>query len=160
MNKKTLAVSKAALTAALYVTLACLANSLGLASGAVQLRLSEALCVFPVFGFSFVPGVTVGCLIFNLLFSGNILDIIFGTLATFIGALCALAFKNHKYLAFIPTVISNTVIIPFVIAYGFMDGNLSTYPIVALGIFVGEFLSCGVIGNFLLKLIEKYKLSL
>ena len=72
----------AAIIAALYVALSMVSGALGLASGAIQIRISEALCVLPFFTTAAIPGVTVGCFIYNLIASGNILDIIFGTLLT------------------------------------------------------------------------------
>lgn len=156
MKSKTLFLTRAAVIAALYVALTCLSDALGLAKGAIQLRISEALCVLPAVSFSAVPGVTIGCLIFNFFFSGNILDIIFGTLATFIGAFFASFFKKYKYLAFIPTVVSNMVIIPFVIAFGTTDGNPASIPPMMLTIGIGEILSCAVLGCILLKALEKH----
>ena len=157
MKSKTLFLTRAAVIAALYVALTCLSDLLGLAKGAVQIRISEALCVLPAISFCAVPGVTVGCLIFNFFFSGNILDIIFGTLATLIGSLFATLLKKHKYLSFIPTVVSNTVIIPFVIALGTTDGNLASVPFMMLTIAVGELISCALLGSLLLKALEKHR---
>ena len=79
----------AATIAALYVALTLISGALGLASGAIQIRISEALCVLPVFTPAAIPGVTIGCLIYNIIGSGNILDVVFGTLATLIGAIGA-----------------------------------------------------------------------
>ncbi len=160
MKSKTLFLTRAAAIAALYVALTCLSDVLGLAKGAVQLRISEALCVLPAFSFSAVPGVTIGCLIFNFFFSGNILDIIFGTLATFIGAVLASLFKKYKYLAFIPTVVSNMVIIPFVIALGTTDGNLASVPFMMLTVGLGELISCGVLGCLLIRALKKHQRTL
>ncbi len=158
MKKKTLFVTYAAFIAAFYVVLGVLSRTLGLDSGAVQLRLSEALCVLPAIMPSAIWGVSIGCLIFNILFTGSTLDIIFGTLATFIGAILASLFKKNKYLAFIPTVISNALVIPLVICFTAMDGNLSALPFLTISIAIGELAACGGIGNLLLKAIGNRKI--
>ena len=158
MKDKTLYLTRSALIAALYVALTCISNALGLASGAIQVRISEALCVLPALMPSAVSGVTVGCLIFNVIFSGNPLDMIFGTLATLIGALGALLFKKRPYLASIPTIISNAVIIPFVIALGTSDGQLVSVPFYMLTVGLGELISCGILGAILIGAMKKVKL--
>ncbi len=157
-RSKTLFITCAALVAAFYVLLGALSNLFGLDSGAVQLRLSEALCVLPAISGAYVFGVTVGCFLFNTLFTGSLIDMIFGTLATLIGASLAMLFKKRKYLAFIPTVISNSVIIPLVICYGAMNGELSAIPLMMLSVGAGELLSCGILGNMLLRAIGKRKI--
>ncbi len=151
-------ITRAALVAAFYVLLGMISNTLGLDSGTVQLRLSEALCVLPAVSGTYVLGVTIGCFLFNTLFTGSIIDMLFGTLATLIGALLATFFKKKKYLAFVPTVMSNALIIPLVICSTSMNGELSSLPFMVLSIGFGEFLSCGVIGNALLRAVEKRKL--
>ncbi len=151
-------ITRAALVAAFYVLLGIISNIFGLDSGVIQLRLSESLCVLPVISGAYVAGVTAGCLIFNMLFTGSVVDMVFGTLATLIGAILAKLFKKHKYLAFIPTVISNSVIIPLVICYGTMNGDLTALPLIMLSVAVGEIISCGVLGNLLLRTASQRKL--
>lgn len=73
--------------AALYVVLTYITNLLGLASGTIQVRFSEALCILPVFTPAAIPGLFIGCLISNLITGGIIWDIIFGSIATLLGAL-------------------------------------------------------------------------
>lgn len=87
MNRnKTLQLANAGMIAALYVVLTWIANLLGLASGAIQVRLSEALTILPVFSVAAVPGLTVGCVLANLLTGCAAWDVVFGSLATLIGA--------------------------------------------------------------------------
>ena len=161
MNKKksTLSVrylTVAAIIAALYVILTFLSATFGLASGVIQLRLSEALAVLPFFTPAAVPGVTVGCFLANLLTGAPFYDVIFGTLATFLGVLGAALLKKHPFLLALPTILSNALIIPFVLrlAYGVPDAIW--YLMVTIGL--GEFLSAGVLGMFLLQVIRKNKL--
>ena len=79
----------AAIIAALYATLTHLQNLLlpGSATWAIQMRLSEALCILAFFTPAAVPGLSIGCLLFNLTFSAALpLDFVLGTLATALAA--------------------------------------------------------------------------
>ncbi len=157
MKGKTLFLTRSALIAALYVALTCISGALGLASGVIQIRISEALCVLPALMPSATFGVTLGCLIYNVFFSGNPLDMIFGTLATLLGALGATLFKKKPYLASIPTILSNILIIPFVIALGTSDGSLASVPFYMLTIGIGEVTACGIFGSVLIGALKKHK---
>ena len=156
---KILYLTQAALVAAIYVVLTLLSNVFGLASGSVQIRISEALCVLPCFIPSAVPGLFIGCLISNIIMGSNVFDIIFGSLATLIGALCALKLKN-KFLAPIPTVISNTIIVPIVILFCYVAPearNIEAYLLTALGVFTGEVVSAYILGIALYIAFDKHK---
>ncbi len=154
MNK-TKYISTSAIIAALYIVLTMVSNALGLASGAVQIRISEALCILPVFTPAAVPGLFAGCIISNIIAGGNIFDIIFGSLATLIGAIGTLKLKNHKYLALIPPIVSNTIIVPIILCYAYGINQALYFVMFTVGI--GEVISCGVLGMVLLKAMEKYK---
>ena len=143
----------AAIIAALYVVLTLISAMLGLASNPIQVRISEALCVLPFFSTAAVPGVTIGCLIANIITSGNILDIVFGTLATLIGAVGARLLRKWKWTVSIPTIAANTLIIPFVLKYGFMLEDSVLF--FAVTIFIGEFISAGILGTTLLWALQK-----
>ena len=65
MNKKVLYLVHGAVIAALYVVLTMLANALGLANYAIQVRFSEALTILPVFTPAAIPGLFLGCIISN-----------------------------------------------------------------------------------------------
>lgn len=85
MRKKVLFMVHAALIAALYATITYLQNFLlpGSATWAIQFRASEALCVLALFTPAAVPGLTIGCFLFNLTAVGALpLDIVVGSLAT------------------------------------------------------------------------------
>ncbi len=82
-HQKTLYLVQGALIAALYVVLTLVAAGFDLASGAIQVRISEALCILPFFTPAAVPGLFVGCLAANLVTGSALPDIIFGSLATF-----------------------------------------------------------------------------
>ncbi len=146
----------AAIIAALYVVLTFLSAAFGLASGVIQLRLSEALAVLPFFTPAAVPGVTIGCFLANLLTGAPGYDVIFGTLATFLGVLGAAFLKKHPILIALPTVLSNAFIIPLVLRFAYGVPDAFWYLMLTVGI--GELLSAGVLGMFLLLLIKKHKL--
>lgn len=155
MANKSRQLTFAAAIAALYVALSLICGALGLASGAVQIRLSEALCILPVYSAYAVSGLFCGCLITNLILSGSVIDVIFGSIATLIGALLTRVIgKRHKILAICAPIASNTVIIPFVLkyAYGIEDAVI----LLALGIFVGEVVSCGFFGMLLDRMLGAY----
>lgn len=152
-------ITLSATIAALYVVLTLISAAFGLSSGAIQLRISEALCVLVAFTPAAIPGLTVGCLISNLVASANILDIIFGTLATFLGALGGYYLRKKKWLITLPTLLSNVIIVPLVIVYGFGVTDMAL-PLVALTVGIGEFLSATVLGTGLLLILQKYNFKI
>ncbi len=147
-----------ALIAALYVALTFLAALLGLSSGVIQLRVSEALCILPAFTGAAVPGLFIGCIAANLLTGCVLPDVIFGSLATLIGAFGAYCLRKNKWLTPLPTVVANTLIVPLVLqyAYGVPDGYL--YLVATVG--AGEFLSAYVLGILLYTVLDKYRIQL
>ncbi len=154
-NSKTLFVSQAALIAALYVVLTLLANALGLANYAIQLRFSEALTILPFFTPAAIPGLFLGCLISNLLTGAILWDIIFGSLATLLGAVGTYLLRRCKWLAPLPPIVANTLIVPMVLYFAYRIPGSIPYFMLTVGL--GEILSCGVLGILLLLLLQKYK---
>ncbi len=154
-NKKVLFLTQAAMIAALYVVLTFLANALGLASGAIQVRLSEMLTVLPYFTSAAIPGVTIGCLLSNILTGCSLFDIIFGTFATLLGAFGSYLLRKHKFLVPLPPIIANVIIVPWVLrlSYGVKDA----IPFLMLTVGIGEVVSCGILGMLLLVTLTKYK---
>ena len=157
-NKKALHLTQAALVGAMYFALTWVSNTFGLASYAVQLRLSESLCVLPYFFPAATPGLFVGCLLANLSMNAVIWDMLFGSLATLIGAFIASKLKN-KWLVPIPTVLANTVIVPFVVLFCYTPGvkSVGVYATITAGVFAGEVLSAYVLGMVLLLALDKHK---
>lgn len=152
--KKTRFVTNAAIIAALYVVLSYVAHTFNLASGAVQVRLSEVLTVLPFFTGAAVPGLTVGCLISNILMGCHIWDVVFGTIATLIGAAGTyLLRKKSIYFACVPPIAANSLIIPFVLSKVYGDGT--PLPLLALSVFIGELIACGFLGTALCALLKK-----
>ena len=129
--------------AALYVVLSFLSNAFGLASGAIQIRISEALTILPFFTPAAIPGLAIGCLLFNLLSGAAILDVIFGTIGK-----PAKKIKWMRFLLPIPSILSNALSVPWVLktAYGLSDAYW--YLVFTVGL--GELISCGVLGMILL----------
>lgn len=148
MKNKILYISRAAMIAALYVVLTELSNLFGLASGVIQFRLSEALCVLPVFSSAAIPGLTVGCIIANLLTGAPIWDVIFGPLATLIGAVGAYLLRRYIWLSPLPTIASNALIIPLVLRYAYSVNDAFIFLVATVGL--GEIVCCGVLGTVLL----------
>ena len=145
----------AAMIAAIYVALTWLSSLVGLSGmGAIQLRLSEALCVLPYFTAAAIPGVSIGCLLANLLTGAARPDVIFGTLATVIGAFGTYFLRRFRFLAAVPPIVANTLIVPFVIRYAYLDVSESL-PFLFLTVGLGEILSIGLFGTLLLLALEK-----
>lgn len=157
-NKKILFLTQAAMIAALYVVLTFIANAFGLASGAIQVRLSEALAVLPFFTPAAIPGLYVGCLLANLLTGGCLLDILVGSLASLIGAAGAYMLRRQKWLVPLPTIIANALIVPFVLIHGYGLADAWWYLFLTVG--AGEIISCGILGMGLLLVLRNYAVEL
>lgn len=154
MNKKVLFTVHAALIAALYVVLTLLANLFGLANYAIQIRFSEALTILPFFTTAAIPGLGIGCLLSNILTGCALPDIIFGTAATLIGAVFTRLLRKNKWLAPLPPIIANTVIVPFVLLYAYGIKPL-WFSFLTVG--AGEIISCGILGLLLLNSLLRYR---
>lgn len=148
-------ITEAAIIAALYVVLTYLSNLFGLASGAIQVRVSEALTILPYFTPAAIPGLFIGCIISNTLTGCMLLDIIFGSIATLLGAIGTYLLRKVKWLAPVPPIVSNTIIVPIVLTYvyGLTDG----IPYLMLTVGIGEVISCGILGMILLFALSNYK---
>lgn len=152
-SNKVLLLVQAAMIAALYVVLTFIANVLGLASSAIQVRFSEALTVLPYFTPAAIPGLFTGCLLSNLLTGCAMPDIIFGSLATLIGALLTRKFRQNKWMAPVPPIAANAIIIPPVLlfAYGIRPLWFSFITVT-----IGELISCGLLGMLLLFALQNH----
>ena len=155
MRNKTRYITRAAVIAALYVVLTWFSALFGLAGqNLIQVRLSEALCILPYFTPAAVPGLAIGCLISNLLTGAHALDIVFGTLATLLGAIGTRALRKWRFLAPLPPILANTVIVPFVLRYAYLMVDVAM-PILFLSVAAGEIISVGVLGTLLLLALQK-----
>ena len=154
MKKRNPFITQAALSAALYVVLTLVSAAFGLDSKAIQFRLSEVLTVLPALTPAAIPGLFIGCLLSNFICGAMLPDMIFGSLATLIGAVGTYFIgKRVKWLSALPPIAANTVIVPLVLKYAYhLDG---TVPFFALTVFIGEFVCCGILGTVLLYAIPK-----
>ncbi len=158
-KSKTLFLTKSAVIAALYVVFTEISTLCGLSSGVIQLRISEMFAVLPVFTPAAIPGVFIGCMISNILAGGIIWDVIFGSLASLLGAIGAyLLRKKSIYLAPVPTIVSNMLIVPFVLEYAY--GAEGGIPFFVLTVGIGEIATAGFMGVFLAKTLKKHKVVL
>ena len=139
--------------AALYIALTFLSSALGLSNGVIQVRFSEALCVLPIFTPAAIPGLFVGCFLANILTGSVLVDVVFGSLATLLGAILTRVLRRKKFWAVLPPILSNALIIPFVLkfAYG-VEGSIWFF-MVTVG--VCEIISCGVLGSLLMMDLKK-----
>lgn len=158
-NALTIYTTRGALIAALYVALTSLATVLGLSSGVIQFRISEALCILPIFFPEAIPGLFIGCIISNLMVPGvAIWDIIFGSLATLIGAIGArklrLLPEKYKWVATLPTILANMIIVPLVLIYAY--GVPDAYLFLMFTVGIGEVVCAGIGGSGLYYLLKKY----
>jgi len=147
----------AGLIAALYVLLTLFAQMLGMASGVIQIRISEALTVLPVFTAAAVPGLTVGCLLANFMTGCAAWDVVFGTLATFLGAV-GTRIIGRKVPALGPVfpIAANCLIVPPVLMHVY--GAEQAWWFLVLTVGIGEILSCGVLGWLLYRALKNTKI--
>ena len=153
-ENKVLFMSQAAMIAAIYVVL-CIAFA-PISYGAIQARVAEALTILPYFTPAAIPGLFIGCLIANLIGGSIMLDIVCGSIATLIGAVGTwMLRRKSRFLAPIPPILANTLIVPFVLRYGY--GEPLPIPFLMGTVGIGEIAACGVMGLILLAVLEKYR---
>ena len=127
-SKNTMFLVQAATIGAIYVVLTLLFAPLSY--GEVQVRFSEALTILPYFTPAAIPGLFVGCILSNLLGGAIPVDIIFGSIATLIGAVFTYKLRgSSKWLAPLPPIVANTVIVPFVLYYGYGEPSNPAYDV-------------------------------
>ncbi|NLK99382.1 MAG: QueT transporter family protein [Clostridiales bacterium] len=153
MNKRTLYVTQAAVIGAIYVVLVFVFQYSSF--GPIQFRIAEALTILPYFTPAAIPGVTIGCLLSNLLFKADILDVIFGTLATLLAAYLSYQLRANKYLVPIPPILINAIIIPWVLKFAYFEAD--PIPFMMLTVGGGQLISAGILGMVLLFSLEKVK---
>ena len=148
----------AGLIAAIYVVLTFVSQAFGLASGAIQFRLSEMLTILPMVTPAAIPGLTVGCILANLLTGCALWDVVFGSVATLLGALGTYFLRKteNPYLGCLPPIISNMLIVPAVLMKVYGAPESYWYLMVTVGI--GEIVCCGVLGVVFYKIIKRSKI--
>ena len=153
MNKKfftPLRIAHGAIIAAVYVVLCIVFQPISY--GPVQFRIAEALTIMPLFTPAAIPGLFVGCVLANILGHGVILDVIFGSIATLIGAVLGYLLRRNRWLVPIPAVVANALIIPVVLryVYGFTDVPIA---LEMLYILAGEVVGCYILGELLAAIL-------
>ena len=151
-NRSTQFLVQAAAIGAIYVVLTVMFAPISF--GEIQIRFSEALTILPYFTPAAVPGLFVGCIIANFLGGALPIDIIFGSIATLIGAHFSRKLRGSKWLVPLPPIIANIVIVPFVLHYGY--GINLPIPFLMFTVGAGEMISCGVLGGILLNTLSRY----
>ena len=165
-------ITKAAVIAALYFALSMLSNAVGLCSGVIQCRISEALTILPAFLVEAIPGLAIGCLLTNIITSATAWDIIFGTGATLIGAIgtyligrlvreralsSSVNMKSGRGILRIvvltamfalPPIVANAIIIPPVLKFAL--GVPDAFWFILVTVTAGEVIACGIFGGILL----------
>ena len=149
-NSKVQFIVHAAMIAAIYVVLTYFISAFNLASGAIQVRISEALTILPYFTPAAIPGLFVGCLLANLLTGAAI------------GAVGTYLLRKHKFLCTLAPVVSNIIIIPLVLRYGYgltmeYGGRDWSIPFYMLTVGAGEIICCCVLGTILLNALAKVR---
>ena len=148
-------VTQAAVIAAMYVVLTFVSSSMGLASGEIQIRLSEMLVILPAFTPAAIPGLFLGCLLSNLLTGCTVIDIVFGSLATLVAAILSYQLRNHKYplLVTVPPVVASMIVVPFILKFSY--GVPLPIPVMMATVGIGEVISCVVLGSVLYFALDK-----
>lgn len=152
-NKTVYFMVYAAAIAAVYTVLTMVFAPISF--GPVQFRIAEILCILPFFTPAAVPGLFLGCFLSNMLCGAAGLDIIFGSLATLIGAAGSYMLRNHKALVCVPPILANTIIIPWVLRFAY--GSPDLIPYAMLTVLIGEIMAIGVLGNILLVTLNRYR---
>lgn len=125
----------------------------------IQVRISESLTILPIFTPAAVPGLAVGCLLANILGGAVAADVVFGSLATLIGAVGTRMLRDkNPVLAVIPPIIANMLIVPFVLRYAY--GVPLPIPLMMGTVGIGEMISCGVLGLLLYKALYPHRKSI
>lgn len=153
MSKKTLYITQAALIAAIYVVLVIIFKPISFTY--IQVRIAEALTILPYFTPAGIPGVTIGCLLANVVSGSDMFDIIFGTLATLVGAIGSYVLRKHKFLIPLPPILANSIVVPWILRYAYAVPL--SIPFMMLTVGIGEVISCGIIGLILLFVLNRHR---
>lgn len=150
MNKTKRLVYSAAI-AALYAVLTLAFAPISY--GPVQFRISEALTALPLLFDFAVPGLTIGCVVANLIGGFGLYDIIFGSLATLLGAVGTLLLRKKPVFAMLAPVISNALIVGSMLYCIVPDSPALLYNILTVG--AGELVICLGMGLPLYYVLKK-----
>ena len=156
-KNSTLYLTRGALVAAMYVALTYISTMFGLSSGVIQFRISEMLCILPIFMPEAVLGLSIGCVLANIVSACPIWDVILGACATLIGAIGARLLRKLPnklmWLATVPTILANAIIIPLVLIFFYEVKDAYFYLFFTVGL--GEAVCAGIGGSLLYYSLEK-----
>ena len=153
-NSPVLTLVYGAAIAAIYVVLTMV--FLPISFGPIQFRISELLCVLPYFTPAAIPGLFIGCLIANALGGGILLDVLAGSLTTLAAAYLTWMLRGKsKFLASVPPVVLNAIVIPWVLKFGY--GEPLPIPFLMVTVGLGEILTASIMGTVLLCVLARYK---
>lgn len=151
-EKNAIFTTQAAMIAAIYVAL-CMVFA-PISYGEVQIRVAEALTILPFFTPAAIPGLFIGCLIANVLGGGIVLDVVLGSIATLIGGVGTYLLRDKsRFLAPLPPILANALIVPFVLRYGY--GVPLPIPLMMGTVGLGEIVGCGILGMILLTALAR-----
>ena len=153
-NTNILRITYGAVIAAIYVVLTVLFAPISF--GPMQVRIAEMLMILPMFTPAAVPGLFIGCIIANMLGGAIALDVIFGSLATLIGAWGGYLLRRNRWLVPIPPILSNALIVPFVLKYGYGFTEIPL-PLMMVYIAIGEIIGCYILGEILGGVLLRYR---
>ena len=153
-NTNILRITYGAVIAAIYVVLTVIFAPISF--GPMQVRIAEMLMILPLFTPAAVPGLFIGCIIANMLGGAIALDVIFGSLATLIGAWGGYLLRRNRWLVPIPPILSNALIVPFVLKYGYGFTEIPL-PLMMVYIAIGEIIGCYILGEILGGVLLRYR---
>ena len=161
MKNATRKLTYAAMIAAIYAALTLILEPLSL--GAVQFRISEALTILPALTIDAIPGLSIGCLLANWMAGAPWFDVVFGTIATLLGAFLTYKARKNPLAASLMPVLTNGLITGPVVYFGYvwkagtpvMGGVLAGTMASVAG---GELVVCVVLGLLLRKALMKARL--
>ena len=155
-NRSVRKLAQGAVIAALYVVLTIIFAPISF--GAVQVRIAEIMTIMPLLTPAAIPGLFLGCVLANLLGGAIIWDVIFGSVATLIGAALGYLLRKNRWLVPIPAIIANTVIVPLVLRYGY--GIDMPLYLLAVYIALGEIVGCYLLGELFASVLLKHRKTL
>lgn len=145
--------AQAAIIAALYAALTVLI--MPASYGVMQFRISEALTILPAFTPAAIPGLFIGCVVANIVSPVGLVDVLVGSSATLIAAVCSYLLKDHKILVPLPPVIANAVMVGMELYY-FYNVDFSL-PACMFWVGLGEAAACYLLGYPLILVLDKHR---
>ena len=164
MNKKTRIITHAAIIGAMYFALTHLQNLLmpGSATWAIQCRASEALCVLAFFTPAAIPGLTIGCLLFNLTFAGALpLDFLVGSFATFLATTAVRLTRRVPLIGLTMPALFNALLVGWelTVYLGDTDFTMAAFWLNAIYVAIGELIVLFTIGWLLYRTLNRHGLA-